>query len=321
MAEISLINLSRKAASDLIRENSGRLYDGFPFKPSVRREDFVGALYYSLSRQRSSERAFGFVRAAPKQTGGMLYHPLAWDSSLYGLSISKADVFLLPTSVSIEKQVVLLNKLRAKLAAENIDLLFVRQPVTEWQSVIALTQSGGIPADVLMFFHFSSHRKLYPSAPRLRAHFRKAKPGDVKALQQLARVSFRTSHFYMDARLPRRTTDELYARWIANSMKERSGTVIVTESHGNLSGFVSCKLVETRQAKSHGVIDLIATEANLQGIGIGRELVLKALEWFAERTGHVYVGTQAGNIPAIRLYEGAGFKTVGAEATIHFWTR
>jgi hypothetical protein len=46
---------------------------------------------------------------------------------------------------------------------------------------------------------------------------------------------------------------------------------------------------------------------------------MEALKWFSSKVNSVYVGTQATNIPAVRLYETFGFKLVESEATFHIW--
>ena len=70
---------------------------------------------------------------------------------------------------------------------------------------------------------------------------------------------------------------------------------------------------------NYGIIDLVGVSEDYRGKGIGSLLVSKALKWFSNYTNSVYVGTQAANIPAIRLYEKMGFHQVFSEATLHLW--
>ena len=57
-----------------------------------------------------------------------------------------------------------------------------------------------------------------------------------------------------------------------------------------------------------------------RGQGIGRQLVLYALQWFKERhCTLVKVSTQGRNILAQRVYERAGFLTSNLSLWYHSW--
>jgi len=64
---------------------------------------------------------------------------------------------------------------------------------------------------------------------------------------------------------------------------------------------------------------LIAVKNEHRRKGIGSLLVGNALKWFSKHTKSVYVGTQAGNPSAVRLYERTGFAKVYEEADLHLW--
>jgi len=103
-------------------------------------------------------------------------------------------------------------------------------------------------------------------------------------------------------------------------LKDLSNKVLVAEKNNSVVGFIILSM-KTLEDVPYGVIDLIAVDPNERSLGIGKLLLLKALSWFSSKVSSVYVGTQANNIPAVRLYEGNGFKLVEAEATLHLWIR
>jgi ribosomal protein S18 acetylase RimI-like enzyme len=61
----------------------------------------------------------------------------------------------------------------------------------------------------------------------------------------------------------------------------------------------------------HGVVELtkMAVEPKLRGIGVGRKLMIGALDAFARMGGHeLFLETNKRLAPAIRLYESVGFR-------------
>jgi ribosomal protein S18 acetylase RimI-like enzyme len=82
-------------------------------------------------------------------------------------------------------------------------------------------------------------------------------------------------------------------------------------------GFISCHLLP---ASSQGHIGLVGVSSEASGKGIGRALVLAALEWFAvHHANEVKVVTQASNISAQRLYQRCGFLSAEVQIWYHKW--
>src|SRR5258708_30945218 len=72
-------------------------------------------------------------------------------------------------------------------------------------------------------------------------------------------------------------------------------------------GYVSCDVDQTGRA---GTIGLLGVVAHARGRGLGRQLILAALEWQGERgVEDVSVITQARNIVGQRSYQRCGFTT------------
>ncbi|MGB9760598.1 MAG: GNAT family N-acetyltransferase, partial [Thermoproteota archaeon] len=148
---------------------------------------------------------------------------------------------------------------------------------------------------------------------------REARKDDSNAIGNLARISFRISHFHTDPNLPHALSDELYAKWSVSGLNDPSSKVFVAEEGNAVCGFITCSIKSLTDKVRYGVIDLIAVDQNKQRRGIGKFLLTKALEWFSLQVSSVYVGTQATNTPAVRLYESMEFKLVDSEVTFHFW--
>jgi len=65
---------------------------------------------------------------------------------------------------------------------------------------------------------------------------------------------------------------------------------------------------------------LVGVHPFYQGQGVASLLVNASLEWFKGKVGSAYVGTQAANDRAVRVYEKSGFRHVSSEASLHLWS-
>ena len=89
-------------------------------------------------------------------------------------------------------------------------------------------------------------------------------------------------------------------------------TVLVAESDGVIEGYVSFG----PSAEGNGTIGLIGVAPAARGAGVGRRLVARAAsELFDAGSSRISVITQAGNAPAMRLYQSCGFTV----SRLGFW--
>jgi dTDP-4-amino-4,6-dideoxy-D-galactose acyltransferase len=139
---------------------------------------------------------------------------------------------------------------------------------------------------------------------------------DLTALKAIATRSYYASRFYRDPRYPRDRVDALYAEWITKSCRE-AGAVLVIESDGLVSGYVTCELDKER---SDGRIGLLGVAAPMRGRGTARRLVRGAQQWFRDHgVDDVHVITQASNISAQRVYQRCGFLSRELQLWYHKW--
>lgn len=146
---------------------------------------------------------------------------------------------------------------------------------------------------------------------------RAASAGDATALEMIAREAYRLTRFYFDDNFPPDRVSDLYGTWVRRSLEGYADAVLVTGAPGRASGLVTCHLPTDDES---GRIGLVGVESHHQGKGIGRALVLAALEWF-RRSGvaRVEVATQARNVDAQRLYQRCGFVTSRSTTWHHKW--
>ena len=149
-----------------------------------------------------------------------------------------------------------------------------------------------------------------------RARIREALPGDVPALQSIARVSHRNTRFHRDPRFAPERSDELYAVWIARSVAgELADAVWVADVDGAPRGYLTAS-----RRPDGAAIGLVAVDADMRGRGCGEHLVRAALGWTAGAgLGRISVVTQGHNADAVRFYERAGFATSRVQLWYHRW--
>jgi dTDP-4-amino-4,6-dideoxy-D-galactose acyltransferase len=143
-----------------------------------------------------------------------------------------------------------------------------------------------------------------------------ARPEDATDLVSIARSAFADSRFFNDTHLDDRKCAEFYATWMRNSLNgQLADVVIVDRQDSELTGFITVRLDQDRAE-----LPLVAVAPRYHGRGVGHRLLESALEWIG-RTAAVEVGvvTQLTNLPAIRLYSGAGFRMCGSGVWLHRW--
>lgn len=138
-----------------------------------------------------------------------------------------------------------------------------------------------------------------------------------ETLLQLAIQSGVYSRFNVDQRISQERFEELYRRWMINSLNRTiAKDVLVVRVEQDIAGFVT--IGEKNQRADIGII---AVDGVFRGQGLGRSL-MKAAEHWAHQWGYdtIQVVTQGENIPACQLYESCGYQVDSIEFFYHIWT-
>ena len=133
----------------------------------------------------------------------------------------------------------------------------------------------------------------------------------------IAGSCFRYSRFHVDPRFERSLADHVKREWIRSYVEGRRGDcLLVAHERGEALGFAAM-LVTERDAGPAAVIDLIGVRPGDQRRGVGRSLLHAAIERYAARCATIEAGTQASNVPSVRLYEWSGFRLVRSGLVLH----
>jgi dTDP-4-amino-4,6-dideoxy-D-galactose acyltransferase len=234
---------------------------------------------------------------------------LPWDSDFFAQRIARVAANRLdPRGVARLKQWAL---------AESVDCLYFLAASDDPETTQLATAAGFFFVGVRLTLALTPA----PSAAKAsNPAIRLAEPADRSVLQRIARASHHDTRFYADASFDRERCNDLYGRWIDNSLG--SVHVIVSETAtGEPCGYVTCELQREKE-HSIGRIGLIAVDGAARGQGLGHALVAAAMEWFvAQEVDAVEVVTPGSNVIAQRLYQEHGFRTAAVELWFHCWLK
>lgn len=146
---------------------------------------------------------------------------------------------------------------------------------------------------------------------------RDARPDDRAPLLAVASSCFVYSRFHLDPHVPAGIADAIKRAWVESYLDGRRGErLLVAEANGRAAGFLAV-LAAPGNGCPVRVIDLVGVDKSCQGRGLGKALVSAFLRSCRESGALARVGTQAANIPSLRLYEGCGFRTAATTYMLH----
>jgi len=248
-----------------------------------------------------------------------------WDTNHFNISIVKSSYLLFKRDVDVKSRVNAFSVLKEHLKKENIQLFILRIPLQDTKTIYAIEQENANLADVLitLMLRTSDYTKSNLRYAKFKNRYiiETANKDDIHELMMLAANIFEFDHFHNDPRLPREKSDSLFSEWIKNSIIGKLADVVfVARVQEKIAGFITCKIKYINSKYFYGVIDLIGVSEKYRQRGLGLNLMKKAIYWFIDNNVPcVFIGTQASNIPALRLYEKLGFRIVSTEGTYHLW--
>lgn len=188
---------------------------------------------------------------------------------------------------------------------------YVKVPVSAVTECNALEAAGFRVVDTGLTFEGMPALGDPPARPTTR----EASTRDRDAVTEVAASSFRFSRFHLDPRLDRADADRTRREWAANYFAGRRGdAMIVSVDEGDRpTGFLQL----LKAADDVLVVDLIAVAEAARRQGTARAMLARAISACGPVSA-LRVGTQAANIPSVRLYESLGLKLVDASYALHW---
>ena len=232
---------------------------------------------------------------------------LEWDSQFFGRRIARVK------ESRITQQSI--HEIDSWCRLHRIDCLYFLADSKDRQSTELAQENMFRFVDARMTFELSlSVHDAEGKEPSVA--IRSAAERDIPTLQAIARRSHRDSRFYYDGNFLESLCDELYETWIKKSCDGWAKNVLVAVEGNAIHGYLTCHLTDARS----GAIGLVGVAEHAQGKGVGKNLLLSAVCWFARQgVEKISVATQGRNVRAQRLYQRAGFVTRSLEIWFHRW--
>lgn len=221
---------------------------------------------------------------------------LDWDSSFFNLKIGQ---------VTLEEE--LLCELKVN---EDFDLIY-------------LIQSKDLDISILGYNNTFKEHKVVFTKELVESKVNNENISDLKVndnninqLYELAFESGKQSRFKLDTRFPIGSFEELYKKWIDNSVTSQIADFVLTyEESGKIIGFVTCKINDTAAS-----IGLIAVNENTQGKGIGKKLLNEVeKKCFEKGVKKLNIPTQLTNEQACEFYKKNGYSVKNINTIKHYW--
>lgn len=138
--------------------------------------------------------------------------------------------------------------------------------------------------------------------------------GQSSDLYSLAFQSGEYSRFKVDTHFSKEDFENLYMKWVDNSVKDDFADYVITVIDSSPIGFLTAKINIDRIK-----IGLVATDKYHRGKGVGTLLMKQILNEASKKSLKVEVVTQTDNTTACRFYEKLGFTVYDEKLVYHIW--
>ena len=142
-------------------------------------------------------------------------------------------------------------------------------------------------------------------------------PSHNDATLEIAESCFQYSRFHLDPLVPPSIANRIKRDWILNYIRgQRGERLFVALDGARPVGFLAVIATETNDQRTC-TIDLIGVRQDFQRLGVGRALTAFFIRHYREQCDYLTVGTQAANIPSMRLYQSVGFFISQTQYVMH----
>jgi ribosomal protein S18 acetylase RimI-like enzyme len=228
------------------------------------------------------------------------------DEARFGIASARASVSNLTE----------LDEVMAFCKADAIRFLVARCAAQDLHLAQQMEQRGFLLTDTLLYYARRIDQTWPPAPHKLRL----ATEGDAEQIREIAAEAFRGygGHYHADARLDPALCDDLYVDLAYRSctVPGVADAVLVVEDGEAVNGFVTLRM----NNPAEGEVPLYGVRPAAQGRGLGRSLIIGALESCAARGAkRLVISTQLTNMASQKVWLRLGFEPFQAYYTFHRW--
>ncbi|MCF8041967.1 MAG: GNAT family N-acetyltransferase [Desulfarculaceae bacterium] len=254
------------------------------------------------------------------------WHPLAFDSEVFGLPLGQVSALLhrnpWPEASALEQGAAFMKRLATGAREAGLAGLFARAAEKDFLAAQALEAVGAKLVDASVVWEADlSGRDQAPTPPKGFV-VRPATDGDATALAALAAGAFcdleaYADRFALDPRL-RHGCGELYRRWLANSLSGRQADMVLALATDEMPvGFITLR---RNQGQEPGWVVLNAVSPDKRGLGLYNMLLAHGLAWLAgQGASRARVRTKFSQRAVIRAWSRLGARPLAGDFTFHLW--
>ncbi len=146
---------------------------------------------------------------------------------------------------------------------------------------------------------------------------REIEPAEHDETLDIAGSCFQYSRFHLDPLVSRTIADRIKRDWILNYIRQQRGDRLFVALIGERPvGFLAAISTEAN-GKKVCAIDLVGVSRQFQRRHVGQTLTQFFIGYYEQRCDYLDVGTQAANIPSMRLYQKMGFYINQTQYVLH----
>lgn len=204
----------------------------------------------------------------------------------------------------------------ARAAKDQPAFYYVKVPTQQVETVATLTRLGFRVVDVNISLSCAPQMITNPCC-HTGLVVREATARDAAAILAIASSCFRYSRFHLDPEISLERANVIKRAWVQSYLDRHRGEQLLAAFAGDQAvGFLA--VLGTRvEGKIGRVIDLIGVDQLQQRCGVGKTLVSAFLVDCTRQGALAVVGTQAANVPSLRLYEAMGFRVCETTYVLH----
>ena len=228
---------------------------------------------------------------------------LSWDSEFFGIKIGR---------IVFNNSDNDLKELLDKAKKQNYQLLYVFADKNTMLSSEILNRWNGKLIDRKVVYK----KKVSTNIKKDKLVFAYLDTSVNDDLLRLAYLSGQYSRFRLDENFPKGSFELMYKEWLIKSVSgELADKVFIAKEVDRIIGFVTLKV-----NKNNGNIGLIAIDKNIQGRGLGSQLINVCENYLNKCSVETLtVPTQLDNLQACKFYEKYGFEKDSIIYIYHFW--
>jgi ribosomal protein S18 acetylase RimI-like enzyme len=242
----------------------------------------------------------------------------AWLSKIFGYPVFKIETR--PADLAQDGSSQHLGELTKRHASQQSAAFYYAKVDTSQIKVVReLSLAGLYVVDMNITFTIDTKAPLSSAesieAPEL--SIREIEPSYHEETLDIAESCFRYSRFHLDPLVSQPIANQIKRDWVLNYIRQQRGERLFIALIGTRPvGFLAVIATEINDKRTC-TIDLIGVSRDFQRRGVGHALTAFFIKHYREQCDYLAVGTQAANIPSMRLYQRLGFYISQTQYVMH----